>query len=53
MANKLKVPGTEITLELENVEKERTRVTIHWLPMTYPLEAVHSFISVAAGDTKL
>lgn len=41
---KVKVPGTEMIFELELVEKERTRVNIHWLSKTYSTAAVEEVV---------
>lgn len=44
------VPGTGITLRCEHVEKERDRITIHWLPPTYTMEAVTVVVRALTGD---
>lgn len=46
----IRVPGTEIVLTCEHVEKERTRITVHWLSPTYPLEAVKAVVGALTGD---
>lgn len=46
----IKVPGTDITLMCEHVDKERTRITVHWLPTTYPPEAVKAVVGALTGD---
>ncbi|BFZ15612.1 hypothetical protein BsWGS_18651 [Bradybaena similaris] len=48
---RIKVPDTDICLELEHVEKERTRITVHWMPVTYPLEAVKIVVEAITGDS--
>lgn len=48
---RIKVPGTDICLELEHVEKERTKVTVHWLPPTYLLGAVKTIVEATTGDS--
>lgn len=47
---KLQVPGTGVTLELQHVDKERTRLTLHWLPSVYPAEAVKAVVGSLTGD---
>lgn len=49
MANK-SVPGTEITLSLEHVDKERDRLTLHWLPPTFSGEVVTAVVEAVSGD---
>lgn len=46
------VPGTEIYLSLEHVKKERSRITIHWLPATYTEEAVKVIVTALTGDNQ-
>lgn len=46
----IKMPGTEIVLACEHVEKERTRLTVHWLPPSYPVEAVKAIVTALTGD---
>lgn len=45
----IKVPGTEIQLELEHVDRE-IQNNIHWLPITYPVEAVKRIVTALTGD---
>lgn len=46
------VPGTNISLHLEHADKERTRLTLHWLPQTYPVEAVKVVVAELTGDSQ-
>lgn len=48
----IRVPGTEIVLALEHVDKERTRLTVHWLPPSYSVEAVKAVITALSGDAR-
>lgn len=47
---KIRVPGTDISLELGHEDKERTRITVPWLSMTYPLEAAKAIVEATTGD---
>lgn len=44
------VPGTGISLMCVHVEKERDRIIVHWLPPTYPREAVTAVVQALTGD---
>lgn len=46
------VPGTEVSLSLEHVEKERSWLTIHWLPATYTEAAVKVVVTALSGDNQ-
>lgn len=43
----IKLPGTDMCLSLEHAEKERMRVTFHWIPATYPVECI---VEAVTGD---
>lgn len=50
---KIHVPGTAITLEMQHVEKEKHRITLHWLPPTYSAEAVKAVVEEITGDGRV
>lgn len=45
-----KVPGTDIYVPLEFVEKEKSKLEIHWLPATYNEAAVKVVVTALTGD---
>lgn len=47
---KFKLPIEGLEISIEHVEKERERVTIHWLPNTISAEGVKFLVSETIGD---